>query len=221
MMQLDPQRSFRDDFDNLQPQRTSGLAIGSLISSLIFCCPITTIIGVVVGLVALGRISSNPQLKGRGIAMTGIVLGILFTIGQIWIGFKIYEGYGIFRDAPYVALEPGFQGDYAAFRDAFGAAGQAATDDDARAFIDALRSRYGELRGSDIDFKAFQGMQQPAPGQTEFTLPWLIVFANAEVIAELTIREQDQRKDEIVFSRIKVLDSARGDLEFPPPPAQP
>jgi hypothetical protein len=59
-------------------QKTSGMAIASLISSF-FCGPA----GIILGFVALSQIKSNPQLTGKGLAIAGIILGfagILFGI---------------------------------------------------------------------------------------------------------------------------------------------
>ncbi|MHC5003823.1 MAG: DUF4190 domain-containing protein [Planctomycetota bacterium] len=204
------------DANATEPARTSGLAVGSLICSLIFCCPITTVLGVLLGLVALVSIGSNPARKGKGLAVAGLILGLIFTAGQAYFGYSVWKGYGIFRDAPAQALQPGFDGDYTRMCTMFAAPGQEAA---AEALVAELRSRYGELQRSDLDFEAFQGMQQPVPGQTEFTLPWMLVFDGATVTAELTIRESDQGTDDtIIFSRIEVIDPDAGNLVFPPAP---
>ena len=70
-----------------EPSRTSGLAISSLVCSLIFCCPLTTIIGPILGLIAFVSIGSKPNLRGKGLALTGIILGVLMTTLQAWAGF--------------------------------------------------------------------------------------------------------------------------------------
>lgn len=54
-----------------QPQSTSGMAIASLV--LAFFCSIA---GLITGIVALNQISSNPQQKGRGLAIAGIVISV-------------------------------------------------------------------------------------------------------------------------------------------------
>jgi type IV pilus assembly protein PilA len=58
------------------PQQTSGLAIASLICSLLPFFLVTPIIGVILGHVALSQIKkSGGRLKGSGLAIAGLVLG--------------------------------------------------------------------------------------------------------------------------------------------------
>lgn len=69
-------------------QKTSGLAIASLVCSLcslvlcIGCLP-----GIICGHLALGSIRRNPSLKGRNLAMAGLVMGYLFLVIEIGICF--------------------------------------------------------------------------------------------------------------------------------------
>jgi hypothetical protein len=198
------------------PQKTSGLAIASLVCSLICCIPVIPIIGILLGLVAMISIGGDPAKKGKGLAIAGIILGVVITAGQGVVGYRMYAGYTIFSYAPYAAVQPGFDGDLTAMKANFGPAGATATDQEAQAFVDELRSRYGALQGSAMDFQAFQGMQMPASGQKVFTMPWVLVFENASVTAEMTFNEDDQtRDDKIIFSAIRVIDADLGDLTFP------
>jgi hypothetical protein len=66
---------------------TNGMAIGSLVSSLVgipsffYCLPfVGPIIGIVLGIVALNQISKRHQ-KGKGMAIAGIAIGSLTLIG--------------------------------------------------------------------------------------------------------------------------------------------
>lgn len=219
-----------DSSPNLSPDtetgdrmpRTSGLAVASLVCSLICCLPITTIPGVILGVVALAAISKNPHLSGRGLAIAGIVLGIIFTIGQGVIGLSIHRGYVEFRDTPAQILEPGFAGDYTALRENFGTPGQRVSDEQARAFIDELRNRYGELRGSDIDWDAYRGYQGPQPGATSMEFYAVLVFDRERVDIAFTMDFEDMdRHDRPVLASIRLIDPDRGDLEFPPPNGEP
>src|SRR3954454_22139197 len=59
-------------------QRTEGLAIASLVVSLvgILCFGVVTgLVGIGLGVTARGRIDRDPTLKGRGIATAGVILG--------------------------------------------------------------------------------------------------------------------------------------------------
>lgn len=58
------------------PQKTSGLAVATLIFGIIGAVPIALILGVI----ALVRIASKGQ-RGRGLAVSGLVLSLLWTGG--------------------------------------------------------------------------------------------------------------------------------------------
>jgi hypothetical protein len=209
---------FQSPFDEptTEPRKTSGLAITSLVCSLIFCVPLVTpILGIIFGIAGILSVQGNPRRKGMGLAVAGLLIGLIVGFGQLAIGYAGYKGFVAFRDAPVEAMQAGFSGDLAGFKTHFGSAGQAVTDAEAQAFIDELRNRYGEFQRSDLDFMAFQGMQPIQPGQTVFTLPWVLVFDNGRVVVKMTFDERDQRDDQIIFSAIQVVDEARGDLFFP------
>ncbi len=57
------------------PQKTSRLAIGALVGAFL-CFPV----GLILGIVALTRIGKDPTLKGKGLAITGIVLSGVFML---------------------------------------------------------------------------------------------------------------------------------------------
>jgi hypothetical protein len=65
------------------PSPTSGLAIAALVTGLFFwCCAIPGIVAIVLGHLALEQIEDSGGVKrGRGMAITGIVLG--------WVGIGI------------------------------------------------------------------------------------------------------------------------------------
>ncbi len=64
-------------------QRTSGLAIATLVIGILAPCTagLAGLIGIIVGLFALRKISrSQGRLKGRGLAITGLILSVLFLV---------------------------------------------------------------------------------------------------------------------------------------------
>jgi hypothetical protein len=66
------------------PQRTSVMAVLSLVSSLVCCLPGTGAVGVCLGVGALVGISgSQGRVGGRGLAFTGLLLGVLTTVVQL------------------------------------------------------------------------------------------------------------------------------------------
>jgi hypothetical protein len=70
------------------PQRTSGLAIASFVLSLVWVCGFGSLLAVIFALVALGDISrSRGRLGGTGLAVAGLILGLL---GSIWLGIYVF-----------------------------------------------------------------------------------------------------------------------------------
>ena len=72
-------------------QRTSVMAVLSLVFALICCPPGPSLLGVFFGvaaLIAIGR--SNDRLVGRGLAISGIIIGLI--VCAIWLGITIGVG---------------------------------------------------------------------------------------------------------------------------------
>ncbi|MBX3376384.1 MAG: DUF4190 domain-containing protein [Phycisphaeraceae bacterium] len=68
--------------------RVSGLAVSSLVFGLLCCIPGSGLIGTILGAVGLASISkSDGRLTGRGMAFTGLILGLLGTV--LWLGIGI------------------------------------------------------------------------------------------------------------------------------------
>lgn len=71
------------------PPKTSGLAIASLVLGLLglFSCGITSLVGLVLGIVAAVKIKkSNGQLTGTGLAVAGICVSVFIIIVGLGIG---------------------------------------------------------------------------------------------------------------------------------------
>ncbi len=69
------------------PVRTNGLAIASLICSLVWFFWLGSILGIVFGLIARGQIKrSKGQEQGSGLATAGLIIGIIGIVGTaIWL----------------------------------------------------------------------------------------------------------------------------------------
>ncbi len=145
------------------------------------------------------------------------MLGVIFTAGQAyvyppaikWIGQSIEMVMG----GPDQALADGFAGDPVAFKSHFYGAGTRATDAEAQAFIDTLRSRYGEYRGCAFD----QKNQPPASfGQPSSEFAYILTFEKATVDAKAQIIWVDERTNDMVykFGWVKIEDDL-GDLTYP------
>jgi hypothetical protein len=67
------------------PVKTNGLAIGSLIASLVgFLCGLGSIVGIILGIVALNQIKARGE-GGRGLAIAGIVIGAISLLVGILV----------------------------------------------------------------------------------------------------------------------------------------
>jgi hypothetical protein len=202
------------------PQKTSGLAIAALVCSLICCIPITTIPGILLGIIALVSIGGDPAKKGKGMALVAIILGVVFTAGQAYVYPK---GYAYFKEVmqlvwqgPSEAMTVGFAGDAAAFKGCFHGPGASASDAEAQAFIAALRGRYGEYVGCRFDEETADSRQPPF-GKTSVTFPYVLEFDSGEVKAEAEIIFSDPVKGGFVnkLGHITVFDPDLGDLTYP------
>ncbi len=194
-------------------KKTSGLAITSLIFSLIVCCPVATIIGPLLGIGALVRIGGNPALKGKGLAFAAIIMGIAFSAAQGLGGYSMYKN---IIEPMYVgprdALASGFAGDIAGFKGHFYGAGATASDEQAAAFIEQLRQRYGKFVASSLN-------QQTQPqGGPVMEFDYFLSFANTTVEAEAQIIFADEKTGvwPKALGYITVFDPDLGDLTFPP-----
>lgn len=203
-----------EESTTMAPAKTSGLAIASLICSCIFCCPITTLLGPLLGLIAVLRIKSNPQLKGTGLAVVAILLGLIFTILQgfgakfMWDNF-----YRVMLRGPNDALVAGFGGDPAGFRTDFTGDAENATDPEIQAFVDDLRDRYGEFTKAWIHPES----DFPGTGDESTEMTYELVFADATVTCDamVVLFQPPDGPPSFLLESLTVRDPNLGDLHFP------
>lgn len=70
----------------MYPQRTSAAAVTSLIFGIIGCLVVTGLIAVITGIIGISA-TKNPAVKGRGMAIAGLILGLLgMGAGGVCIG---------------------------------------------------------------------------------------------------------------------------------------
>lgn len=217
------QSAYDDPYQHGTSERkTSGMAITALVLSLIGiipCCGVITApIGAILGLVSFVSIGSNPQRKGRGIAMAALVLGTFFTIVQV-VGLSwVWRHYAapamqLMMDGPTTALNAGFAGDTAGFKSQFHGPGAAASDAEAQSFIESLRSRYGEFSSAELRQQA-----RPSTGRGNEIMQYVVHFTNGQVDAEVEIMFVDPQTGGFVgkLGYIIVRDAQAGDLVYPP-----
>jgi hypothetical protein len=76
--------------------RTSGTAVASLVCGLIMCIPgITGLVAVITGFIGIAE-TGKPGVRGRGMAVAGLILGLISLCG--W-GLAGVGGYAMFRAA--------------------------------------------------------------------------------------------------------------------------
>lgn len=91
MTQIPPPPSSPINYGRPQQQPTNALAIVSLVCGILGCFVITPVIAIVTGIIALGKARMQG---GRGLAITGIVLGALWCLGAVGLsvgGFALYK----------------------------------------------------------------------------------------------------------------------------------
>ena len=69
----------------VQQGRTSGLAIASMVLGILWIYWIGSLLAVIFGHVAINQTGKDPTLRGRGMAIAGLVLGYI-GIGLLIIG---------------------------------------------------------------------------------------------------------------------------------------
>lgn len=79
-------------------QRGNGPAIASLVLGILGCVPfITGLLAVFFGIIGL-RKTRDPYVGGKGLAIAGLILGILSLLG--WAGTSALFGYGYLQSKP-------------------------------------------------------------------------------------------------------------------------
>jgi len=134
--------------ENEGPQRVSLLAIASLVFGLLCCIPGVGLLGTLFGGAALVRISgSRGRLAGRGMALVGLILGVLGTV--LWVALTLglmasLNGLRVYGDT-YADLQSKNHGAVRAMLDP--ATSNALTDEQLDAFAAKTQSAWGGYAG--------------------------------------------------------------------------
>jgi hypothetical protein len=173
------------------------------------------LIGPVLGVVGFVQ-TRRPDYRGRGLAVAGIVLGLLFTTG--WLMFGAWWNANVRRpliDGPGAALQQGFAGNTAGFRGAFLYDGAPPDEREAIAFINQLRQRYGELR--EVRQAAEAPWKDDATDRTRLRVAYVFDFTKTDVVGEATFVLSNPAGGLVLkWAYIVVRDAAQGDLVYPP-----
>ena len=167
----------------------SGMAVTAFVLTLIFCIPVLPLVGLLLGLGALGRTSADGPMRGRPLAITAVILGVIMTVGQVYTTVQIVKVAQIFGDSitsvitgPEESMQAAFDGDNAKAT-GFWWEGDAPSEAETAAFVTAAKARFGDFE------KAFpsEGTEPGAgAGQSEFTIPFTFTFSNGTFDGEVS-----------------------------------
>lgn len=196
-------------------RRTSALAVTALVLSCILCCPITTIAGVVVGVLAYFATASG-RVSGRWMAVVAIVLGLsattLWGLGGGWAWNVVIEPV---LTGPDAALRAGTGGDISGFQQAFRPSKHCAIPaDDAARFCEELTRRYGRFDRAQLD----QSSANSRPGSVDenFTADYLLYFERGLIRATTSLELADATGAlSLRLISITVHDDLQGELKYP------
>jgi hypothetical protein len=177
--------------------RTTPWAYASLICSLGVFCPLMTVLGPLLGIKALAEIRSRPGTTGTGLAVAGIIIGLIVTLG--WGSAMFWWDRNVRRPilhGPIETLAAGLQGDVAAFKSDFVGPGAEVDDAVAIEFLSEVAARYGMVVNIVQD-------DSRDPPQTEWgaispILPYLMHFEGAFVSGEAEFVVLDERRAGII-----------------------
>lgn len=184
----------------LEPRRTSVLAILSLVCGLVCVVPGMGVLASIFGIAGLiGINKSRGRVGGTGLAATGLILGLLFSMVWLAILYGATKVASVLATAvvrpaneAFVAMD---NGDYSKVRGLFlPRAQERMKDEDLVKFHEAIFAQYGKFkRVPDSPFEAwqhlmsvgsalsdFQGRQDIIPLPVEFEKGWALVIVQIE-----------------------------------------
>lgn len=154
------------------PERTSVLAILALIASLVCFIPLTGVLAMGLGVFALiGIGSSKGRVKGTGLAVAGIVIGLLVSV--VWVG-GLFGFQQILQQFPKMAqpMTDIENSDYDVARQSLTSDAQAlATDEAFETFRDAYQAELGSLVSVPAGWDMISSFMELGPAMQDFNSP--------------------------------------------------
>ena len=197
------------------PPRMSVCAVASLVLGLVLCCPLTSLAAIVLGAVGLNATKAR-MASGRGLAIAGLGLGLVGTALQLAFGAWSYTTiYAPLMEGPAPALRAGLDGGASAMVSRFTIPEGTKVDAEAAAFLEVIKSRYGNLVSCALD----RSTQAPTPDskRPEFEADFEIRFERATIKARsCTLITTPDGRLSMKLRWIELIDPAQGDLRFPP-----
>lgn len=212
-----------ETFDNLDAEpvakQRSRLAVTSLVCSLIICCPITTILGPLLGVIALIKMKSKPHLSGKGFAWSGIVVGVIVTILWVFASlFFVKIATGFIEQTRRVSTETiqaGYDGDYETFREHLTRSAAQVSDAEIKTFIELLENRFGKFDSAFLNMQ--EQNQEIQQTSREAPIPIRFIFETKDTTGYIVFEfiPGTDFDYEMQIGCIKIRDAKNGDIIFP------
>jgi len=212
-----------NDIENLDlessPSERSRLAVASLVCSLIICCPLVTIFGPILGVVAFFKMKREPHLSGKGFAVSGILIGAITTIIWILVSMFLVKVFVNFveqtRAVSTQTIQSGYDGCYTCFRENLTPTSALVTDEEIQSFIETLEERYGTFDSAFLNME--EQNQNIQPTQRETPIPIRFVFETTDVTGFIMFEILPSSFYEfgMKIECIKIEDTKNGDIIFP------
>jgi hypothetical protein len=225
-MKLDTSSQVRQPYQPASLPKFSKLAVFALILAVVPCCPMLSLLGGALGLVAFQRIKlSGGRLTGKRTAIaagiTGFALSLVSSLALNGLANYIERtNNAIMHERILTAVNTSWAPDHATVRRQFAPAAQPALLDDAvDAFGKAAQERYGRLQRFSITSTAERGVFD-----RQIDVAGLFVFDRAQQLgsASFEIRAtMNQYWPEIRLIELRIEDKKEGDLRLPPKSAMP
>jgi hypothetical protein len=205
--------------DTSVPKR-SGLATAALIASLIICCPLTTIVGPILGIISLVSLRGKPNVSGKGFAWTAIIVGVIATV--IWAFAGMFIGNMAIQfieksgEVTTSTIQAGYDGDYETFRKGLARNAVAVSDEEIKTFIDELKTRYGKFDSASLNMEGEANAMGGSSPNTSVT-PMRFLFESTDIVGDVVfdVRILDDLEINLFIHSIKILDAKNGDIAFP------
>jgi hypothetical protein len=173
----------------------SAAAVASLVFGLLLCIPGAGLIGTVTGVIGLASTGPTGMKRGRGIAISGLVISILSLFGWIVTGVVAVQGWNAYVkpsmevviSGPDRTLQAAFKGDVTAF-DADWMPGRAPSAAERTAFVSGVTLALGEFKGAEIQAGAQPPTDSMSGNAEDFELPWTFTFENGACSGVVTYR---------------------------------
>jgi len=203
--------------------RVSLLAVFGVILAAFACCPPGNLIGSVLGMMALQRITlSNGALRGRRLARTAMILGLCFSIAGAVGWWRIMDGMQRWTNETAITQAHAFivaaqQADHAKARAVWTTASNARLGDDSIvAFGRLADERYGALRDVSVTSIAANGGMLA----TTFEIACTFSFEKGDRLGSAGFVLEPStgfRMPHMLLRQITIDDGEHGDLTLPEP----